>query len=354
MARLPIMIDSSKLSVVEAGLQSLPGKGVVNSLSLKDGEAAFLEAARRIRRYGAAVVVMAFDETGQAVDADRKTAICSRAYRLLTGDASTRMCWAVATGMAEHDHYGVEFLRALPRIREACPGSLLSGGISNLSFAFRGNEGVRQAMNSVFLHHAIAAGLDLGIVNAGRLPAYDQIPPDLRERVEDVVLARRPDAAERLVEVAAGARAGATGGRADLEWREAPVEERLAHAVIHGVLDFIVEDTEEARRLLPSPLAGHRGAAHGRDAGGGRPVRRRPDVPAAGGEERPGHEALRWRSSSPTWRTGSGRTGSGAAGGRREGGGARHREGEDVHDIGKSIVGIVLACNGYRVEDLGA
>ena len=358
-ARLPIMIDSSKLSVVEAGLQSLPGKGVVNSLSLKDGEAAFLEAARRIRRYGAAVVVMAFDETGQAVDADRKTAICARAYRLLTGDAGfppedlifDPNVLAVATGMAEHDRYGVEFLRALPRIREACPGSLLSGGISNLSFAFRGNEGVRQAMNSVFLHHAIAAGLDLGIVNAGRLPAYDQIPPDLRERVEDVVLARRPDAAERLVEVAAGARAGATGGRAALEWREAPVEERLAHAVIHGVLDFIVEDTEEARRLLPSPLAVIEGPLmDGMRVVGDRFGDGRMFLPQVVKSARVMKHSV--AQLEPYMEDGIGEDGIGAAGGRREGVVLATVKG-DVHDIGKSIVGIVLACNGYRVEDLG-
>ena len=365
-ARLPIMVDSSRLSVVEAGLRALPGKGVVNSLSLKDGEEAFLEAARRIRAYGAAVIVMAFDETGQAVDAARKTGICARAYRLLTGRAGYAPedlifdpnVLAVATGMAEHDRYGVEFLEALPRIREACPGSLISGGISNLSFAFRGNEAVRQAMNSVFLHHAIAAGLDLGIVNAGRLPAYDDIPDELRERVEDVVLARRPDATERLVAVAAGARAAAPEARAAANRREAPVAERLSHAVVHGILDHIEEDAEEARREMPSPLAVIEGPLmDGMRIVGDRFGDGRMFLPQVVKSARVMKRAVAVLE--PFMDAGPDASPDGSSDGPPDGmGGRRERlvlatvKG-DVHDIGKSIVGIVLACNGYQVEDLG-
>ena len=352
-ARLPIMVDSSDFAVVEAGLRSLPGKGVVNSLSLKDGEAAFLDSAARVRRYGAAVIVMAFDETGQAVDAARKTEICARAYRLLVERAGfppedlifDPNVLAVATGIAEHDRYGVEFLEALPRIREACPGALLSGGISNLSFAFRGNEGVRQAMNSVFLHHAIAAGLDLGIVNAGRLPAYDGIPADLRERVEDVVLARRPDATERLLEVAAGARAAAAGPRGGGDWRKKPVEERLAHAVIAGALDHIEKDTEEARRKLPSPLAVIEGPLmDGMRVVGDRFGEGRMFLPQVVKSARVMKRAVACLE--PYMEEAA------AADRRRERVVLATVKG-DVHDIGKSIVGIVLACNGYEVEDLG-
>lgn len=361
-ARLPIMVDSSRLSVVEAGLRALPGKGVVNSLSLKDGEEAFLEAARRIRAYGAAVIVMAFDETGQAVDAGRKTEICARAYRLLTGRAGYAPedlifdpnVLAVATGMAEHDRYGVEFLEALPRIREACPGSLISGGISNLSFAFRGNEAVRQAMNSVFLHHAIAAGLDLGIVNAGRLPAYDDIPDELRERVEDVVLARRPDATERLVAAAAGARAAAPEARAVANRREAPVAERLSHAVVHGILDHIEEDAEEARREMPSPLAVIEGPLmDGMRIVGDRFGDGRMFLPQVVKSARVMKRAVAVLE--PYMDAGA----DGPADGPSDGAEGRRERlvlatvKGDVHDIGKSIVGIVLACNGYRVEDLG-
>ena len=361
-ARLPIMVDSSRLSVVEAGLRALPGKGVVNSLSLKDGEEAFLEAARRIRAYGAAVIVMAFDETGQAVDAGRKTEICARAYRLLTGRAGYAPedlifdpnVLAVATGMAEHDRYGVEFLEALPRIREACPGSLISGGISNLSFAFRGNEAVRQAMNSVFLHHAIAAGLDLGIVNAGRLPAYDDIPDELRERVEDVVLARRSDATERLVEAAAGARAAAPQARAVANRQERSVAERLSQAVVHGILDHIEEDAEEARREMPSPLAVIEGPLmDGMRIVGDRFGDGRMFLPQVVKSARVMKRAVAVLE--PYMDAGA----DGPADGPSDGAEGRRERlvlatvKGDVHDIGKSIVGIVLACNGYRVEDLG-
>ncbi len=351
-ARLPIMVDSSRLEVIEAGLRALPGKGVVNSLSLKDGEDAFLEAARRIRRFGAAVIVMAFDEGGQAVDAERKTAICARAYRLLTERAGfppediifDPNVLAVATGIPEHDRYAVEFIDAIPGIRAACPGSLISGGISNLSFAFRGNEGVRQAMNAVFLHHAIAAGLDMGIVNAGRLPVYDEIEETLRERVEDVVLARRGDATERLLAVADRAGGGRKGAAADDSWRRRPVSERLAHAVVNGILDFVERDAEEARRGMPSALAVIEGPLmDGMRVVGDRFGDGRMFLPQVVKSARVMKRAVAvlepYMESDET-------------------SGPRERivlatvKG-DVHDIGKSIVGIVLACNGYRVEDLG-
>ena len=351
-ARLPIMVDSSRIEVIEAGLRALPGKGVVNSLSLKDGEAAFLAAARRIRRFGAAVIVMAFDEEGQAVDAARKIAICGRAYRLLTERAGfppediifDPNVLAVATGIPEHDRYAVEFIDAIPGIRAAAPGSLISGGISNLSFAFRGNEGVRQAMNAVFLHHAIAAGLDMGIVNAGRLPVYDEIEATLRERVEDVVLARRGDATERLLAIADRAGAGRKAAAADDSWRRRPVAERLAHAVVNGILDHVERDADEARRGMPSALAVIEGPLmDGMRVVGDRFGDGRMFLPQVVKSARVMKKAVAVLE--PYMES-------------DEAGGPRERivlatvKG-DVHDIGKSIVGIVLACNGYQVEDLG-
>ncbi len=232
-ARLPIMVDSSRWSVIEAGLQCVQGKGVVNSISLKEGEEAFLDQARRVRDYGAAVVVMAFDEEGQATDRDRRVAICGRAYDLLTRRAGfvpedlifDPNVLAVATGIPEHDTYARSFLEALPLIKERCAGSRTSGGISNLSFSFRGNDSLREAMHAVFLYHAIAAGLDMGIVNAGQLAVVEDVPASLRERIEDVLFARRPDATDRLVEVAESVRGEATVREQDLSWREAPVAE---------------------------------------------------------------------------------------------------------------------------------
>ncbi len=351
-ARLPIIVDSSRIDVIEAGLRCLPGKGVVNSLSLKDGEEAFVAAARRIRRFGAAVIVMAFDEEGQAVDAARKTAICARAYRLLTEAAGffpediifDPNVLAVATGIPEHDRYAVEFLEAIPRIRAACPGSLVSGGISNLSFAFRGNEGVRQAMNAVFLHHAIAAGLDMGIVNAGRLPVYDEIEPSLRERVEDVVLARRGDATDRLLEVAGAARAERRTSLTDDSWRRRPVGERLAHAVVNGVLEFVERDADEARRQMASALEVIEGPLmDGMRVVGDRFGDGRMFLPQVVKSARVMKRAVAVLE--PYMES-------------EEAGSPREKivlatvKG-DVHDIGKSIVGIVLACNGYQVEDLG-
>src|SRR5205814_8684425 len=241
---------------------SIQGKGIVNSISLKEGEGAFLEQARRIRDYGAGVVVMAFDEEGQATDVDHRVAICGRAYDLLTGQVGfppedlifDPNVLAVATGIEEHDRYALAFLEALPKIKERCPGARTSGGISNLSFSFRGNDRVREAMHAAFLYQAIRAGLDMGIVNAGQLAVYEDIEPELKEHVEDVIFARRPDATDRLAELGNRVKGEGTKRERDLSWREAPVEKRLAHALVHGIVDFIEADTEEARRALPRPL----------------------------------------------------------------------------------------------------
>ncbi len=261
-ARLPIMVDSSRFSALEAGLKCIQGKGVVNSISLKEGEEPFLEQARTIRRYGAAAVVMAFDERGQAETVERKVEILGRAYDLLTTEAGFAPedlildpnILAVATGIEEHAAFAKAFIDAIPRLQERCPGALVSGGISNLSFSFRGNDAVREAMHASFLYHAIRAGLGMGIVNAGQLAVYEDIEPELLERVEDVLFDRRDDATERLVEYARSVTGGATERERDLAWREAPVAERLSHALVHGVVDFIEEDTEEARREAARPL----------------------------------------------------------------------------------------------------
>src|SRR5881296_3733379 len=254
-ARVPIMIDSSKWEVIEAGLKCVQGKGIVNSISLKEGEQAFLERAKLIRRYGTAVVVMAFDEAGQADTLDRKVEVCTRAYRLLTeriGFPPQDIIFdpnilTVATGIEEHNNYAVAFLEATRRIKATLPSCKVSGGVSNISFSFRGNNAVREAMHSAFLYHAIRAGLDMGIVNAGQLAVYEEIPKDLLERVEDVIFNRRPDATERLVEFAEQVKGKGKKKELDLEWRNATVEARLAHALVKGVVDFIEQDVEEAR-----------------------------------------------------------------------------------------------------------
>ena len=261
-ARLPIMVDSSRFSALEAGLKCLQGKGIVNSISLKEGEDVFLEQARTIRGYGAGVVVMAFDQQGQAESVERKVEILGRAYDLLTREAGFAPedvildpnVLAVATGIEEHAGFAKAFIEAIPLLEERCPGALVSGGISNLSFGFRGNDRVREAMHAAFLYHAIRAGLDMGIVNAGQLAVYEDIPSELLERVEDVLFDRRPEATERLVEHATTVTGDATRRELDLSWREAPVGERLAHALVHGIVDFIEEDTEEARRAVARPL----------------------------------------------------------------------------------------------------
>ncbi|PPE66835.1 methionine synthase [Caldimonas caldifontis] len=252
-ARVPIMIDSSKWEVIEAGLKCIQGKGLVNSISLKEGEAEFKRQARLIRRYGAATVVMAFDEQGQADTFARKIEICERAYRILVTEVGfppediifDPNIFAIATGIEEHNNYAVDFIEATRWIKQHLPGAKVSGGVSNVSFSFRGNEPVREAIHTVFLYHAIQAGMDMGIVNAGMIGVYDELDPELRERVEDVVLNRRADATERLLEIAEAVKGSAKDDSARLAWRALPVEERLSHALVHGITDFIVEDTEE-------------------------------------------------------------------------------------------------------------
>src|SRR6185295_5108611 len=261
-ARIPIMIDSSKWSVIEAGLKCVQGKAVVNSISLKNGEEEFLHQARLIRRYGAAAIVMAFDEKGQADSFQRKSEICARAYKLLTQKAGFPASdivfdpniLTVATGLDEHRNYAVDFIEATRWIKQNLPGARVSGGVSNISFSFRGNNTVREAMHAAFLYHAIRAGLDMAIVNAGQLAVYEEIEPELRERVEDVLLNRRDDATERLVDFADRVKVKVKGQVQEKAWRSSPVEERLKHALVQGVVDFIESDTEEARRGFSKPL----------------------------------------------------------------------------------------------------
>src|SRR4051794_19697985 len=257
-ARVPVMVDSSKWSVIEAGLKCVSGKPIVNSISMKEGEGPFLELARKCRAYGAAVVVMAFDEQGQADTAARKVAICERAYMLLTGDGTEPNdiifdpnIFAVATGIDEHRRYALDFIEAAKEIRRRCPGTHISGGLSNLSFSFRGNEPVRRAMHSVFLYHAIPAGMDMGIVNAGQLDVYDAIDAELREACEDVILDRREDSTERLIALAEKYKGTDEAEEKKLaEWRSLPVGERLSYALVKGIDAHIVDDTEEARQVV--------------------------------------------------------------------------------------------------------
>ncbi len=357
-ARIPVMIDSSRWSVLEAGLKCVQGKGVVNSISLKEGEDVFLEHARTIRSYGAAVVVMAFDEKGQADTTMRKVEICGRAYDLLTQQAG----WApediifdpnvlaVATGIAEHNGYAKAFIDALPLIKERCPGTRTSGGISNLSFAFRGNETVRRAMHAAFLYYAIQAGLDMGIVNAGQLEVYEDIPADLKELVEDVLFDRRPDATDRLVTFAENAKShgGAKRAEADLSWRNTPVEQRLTHALVHGIADYVEADTEEARQQAARPLDVIEGPLMdgmkivGDLFGSGKMflpqvVKSARVMKRAVGYLEPFMDA----EATPAERArGNGKVVLATVKG-------------DVHDIGKNIVGVVLGCNNYEVIDLG-
>src|SRR5450755_4649200 len=252
-ARVPVMIDSSKWSVIEAGLKCVQGKPVVNSISMKEGEAEFLRQATLVKRYGAAAIVMAFDEKGQADTFERKVQICQRAYELLTRKVGFPAediifdpnIFAIATGIEEHNNYAVDFINATRWIRQHLPHAKVSGGVSNVSFSFRGNDPVREAIHTVFLYHAIKAGMTMGIVNAGQLGVYDDLNPELRERVEDVVLNRREDGTDRLLEIADKFKTGAAKKEENLEWRNQPVDKRLAHALVHGITNFIVEDTEE-------------------------------------------------------------------------------------------------------------
>jgi 5-methyltetrahydrofolate--homocysteine methyltransferase len=381
-ARVPVVIDSSRWSVIEAGLRCVQGKPVVNSISLKEGEEDFLGKAAIIRRFGAGMVVMAFDEQGQAETVVRKVAICQRAYRLLTGQAGVdpsdiifdANILAVATGLEEHNAYAMNFIEAIGIIKATCPGVKTSGGVSNLSFAFRGNDVVREAMHSAFLYHAIRAGLDMGIINAGQLVVYEDIAPDLLERVEDVIFNRRPDATERLVEFAASVRGAGKKVEHDLAWREASVEARLSHALVHGVVDFIEEDVEEARRSAARPLDVIEGPLMdgmkvvGDLFGAGKMflpqvVKSARAMKRAVAYLEPfmERERLEGLAGSPAIHDLPLTTNTGEAPPPAQETRARHGKGKivlatvkgDVHDIGKNIVGVVLGCNSYEVVDLG-
>ncbi|MCB9081307.1 MAG: methionine synthase [Lewinellaceae bacterium] len=355
-ARLPIMIDSSKFSVIEAGLRCVQGKCIVNSISMKEGEAEFIRQAHLVRRYGAAAVVMAFDEAGQADTTERKVEICQRAYRILTEQVGFRPqdiifdpnIFAVATGIEEHNNYAVNFIEATRQIKALCPGAKISGGVSNISFSYRGNNTVREAMHAAFLYHAIQAGMDMGIVNAGMIEVYENIPAELLTRVEDVLFNRREDATERLTEIAEQLKG--EGGRAiqrDLSWRETPVKQRLEHALVKGITDFIEEDVEEARLQYPSPLAVIEGPLmdgmnHVGDLfGAGKMF-----LPQVVKSARVMKKAVAYLT--PFIEAG-------------KADGASSAKGKillatvkgDVHDIGKNIVGVVLACNNYEIIDLG-
>ncbi len=356
-ARVPFILDSSKWSVLEAGLQCVQGKAVVNSISLKEGEKVFLEQARKVRRYGAAVIVMAFDEEGQAADAKRKVAICRRAYQLLTKKAGLAPediifdvnILTVATGIEEHNNYAVEFIEAVREIKKTLPGCKTSGGLSNISFSFRGNNPVREAMHCCFLYHAIQAGLDMAIVNAGQLAVYEEIPPELKDRVEDVLLNRRSDATERLLEFAETVKAGGKAVVKDEAWRRAPVEERLLHALLKGITDFIDEDTEEARKKYGRPLQ----VIEGPLMGGMRHVG---DLFGAGKMFLPQVvKSARVMKKAVAYLTPCMEKEKEEAGDKSKGAGKilMATVKGDVHDIGKNIVGVVLACNGYEVIDLG-
>jgi 5-methyltetrahydrofolate--homocysteine methyltransferase len=368
-ARVPIMIDSSKWEVIEAGLQCIQGKGIVNSISMKEGEEAFRHQARLVRRYGAAAVVMAFDEQGQADTFARKIEICARAYRILVDEVGFPAediifdpnIFAIATGIEEHDNYAVEFIEATRWIKANLPGAKVSGGVSNVSFSFRGNDPVREAIHTVFLYHAIQAGMDMGIVNAGMVGVYDDLEPDLRERVEDVVLNRRKDAGERLVEIAERAKGAPRDDSARLAWRGTPehpktVGEKLSHALVHGITDFIVEDTETAWQAIR--------------AAGGRPLHVI-EGPLMAGMNVVGDLFGQGKMFLPQV-VKSARVMKQAVAhllpyieaeklALVEGGGEAKAKGKiviatvkgDVHDIGKNIVTVVLQCNNFEVVNMG-
>jgi 5-methyltetrahydrofolate--homocysteine methyltransferase len=357
-ARVPVMIDSSKWEVIEAGLKCVQGKGIVNSISMKEGEAKFIEQARACLSYGAAVVVMAFDEVGQADTAARKIEICQRAYRILTQEVGFAPqdiifdpnIFAVATGIEEHNNYALDFIEAAKVIREICPGCHISGGLSNVSFSFRGNEPVRRAMHSVFLFYAIPAGMDMGIVNAGQLDIYDDIEPELRARVEDVILNRRADATDRLLEIAERFKGqkGKTQEK-DLSWREAPVAKRLEYALIHGISEFIDLDTEEARLAVERPLHVIEGPLmDGMNVVGDLFGSGKMFLPQVVKSARVMKQAVAWLE--PFMEEEKKRLGTEAKSNGRV---LMATVKGDVHDIGKNIVGVVLACNGYDIIDLG-
>ncbi|WP_255355491.1 MULTISPECIES: methionine synthase [unclassified Lysobacter] len=357
-ARVPVMVDSSKWSVIEAGLKCLQGKGIVNSISMKEGEEEFLRQARLVRRYGAAVVVMAFDEVGQADTIERKVDICSRAYQLLTEQIGfppediifDPNVFAIATGIEEHNNYAVDFIEATRELKRRFPYSHISGGVSNVSFSFRGNEIVRQAIHVVFLYHAIRAGMDMGIVNAGALPLYDDLDSDLRERVEDVVLNRRPDGTERLLEIADRYK-GKKGEKRveDLAWRERPVRDRLSHSLVHGIDQWIEEDTEAARAESARPLDVIEGPLmSGMNVVGDLFGAGKMFLPQVVKSARVMKKAVAYLL--PYIEAEKLRTGDV---GKSNGKIVMATVKGDVHDIGKNIVGVVLACNNFDVVDLG-
>jgi 5-methyltetrahydrofolate--homocysteine methyltransferase len=353
-ARVPLMIDSSKWSVIEAGLKCVAGKAIVNSISLKEGEASFLAQARTIRRYGAATVVMAFDEQGQADTAARKLEICARAYDLLVADGFAPSdiifdpnIFAVATGIEEHDRYALDFIEACRAIKQRCPHARISGGLSNLSFAFRGNEAVRRAMHSVFLYHAIPAGLDMAIVNAGQLDVYDLLDPELREACEDVILARRPDSTDRLIALSSRfSNSGQISEKQTEKWRSWPVRKRLEHALVNGIDAHVVADTEEARQAADRPISVIEGPLmDGMNVVGDLFATGKMFLPQVVKSARvmkkavahliPFIEAEKDEGAQPKARI------------------LMATVKGDVHDIGKNIVGVVLQCNNFEVIDLG-
>ena len=360
-ARVPVMVDSSKWTVLEAGLKCVQGKGVVNSISLKEGEADFLEKARKIQHYGAAVVVMAFDETGQADTVERKVAICTRAYELLTQRAGVDPSdiifdpnmLAIATGLEEHNDYAVNYIEATRILKATLPGIKISGGVSNLSFSFRGNDIVREAMHSAFLFHAIKAGMDMGIVNAGQLVVYEDIPKDLLEHVEDVIFNRRPDATERLVAFADSVKGSGKKKEADLAWRSGTVEERLSYALVHGSVEHVEADVEEARRKYPKPLDIIEGPLMdgmkivGELFGSGKMF-----LPQVVKSARAMKKAVAYLEPFME-KEKAARLAADPAGGGSQGRIVMATVKGDVHDIGKNIVGVVLGCNNYEVIDLG-
>ncbi|MBT8448382.1 MAG: methionine synthase, partial [Gammaproteobacteria bacterium] len=354
-AKLPIMIDSSKWEVIEAGLKCVQGKCIVNSISLKEGEASFKAQAKLLRRYGAATVVMAFDEKGQADTIERKVSICQRAYRILTEEVGFKPTdiifdpniFAVATGIESHNDYAINFIEATRQIKATCPGVKISGGVSNISFSYRGNNVVREAMHAAFLYHAINAGMDMGIVNAGMIEVYEEVPKDLLTLVEDVLFNRRPDATERLTEYAENVKGGGKKIQRDLTWRSAPVQERIAHALVKGITEYIDADTEEARQLYDRPLQ----VIEGPLMDG---MNRVGDLFGAGKMFLPqvvkSARVMKRSVAILTPYIEAEKTGT-----------ESHAKGKillatvkgDVHDIGKNIVGVVLACNNYEIIDLG-
>ena len=354
-SRVPIMIDSSKWEVIEAGLKCVQGKAIVNSISLKEGEAPFLHQARLIKRYGAATVVMAFDETGQADTQARKVEICQRSYKLLVEEVGfppediifDPNIFAVATGIEEHNNYAVDFIEATRVIRQTCPYAHVSGGLSNISFSFRGNNPVREAMHSVFLYHAIRAGLDMAIVNAGQLEVYDEIPQELRDAVEDVILNRHEDATDKLLELAPKYQGdGKTVVKEDLAWRELPVNKRLEHALVKGITDYIEDDTEAARQAAEKPLNVIEGPLmDGMNVVGDLFGEGKMFLPQVVKSARVMKKAVAYLQPYIEAEKSEGQKSNGKI--------LLATVKGDVHDIGKNIVGVVLQCNNFEVIDMG-